>query len=609
MNEIKSGFSPISGSTPVKEVQKPQGQAVSPIQSKASDVASSPIKNFGSQVKKNTFSGIRSIKNAVKSFGKEISNSTRDLFDKVKTAAGGIGSSKKEIAQPAQQATPKPAVSQKTAQLDTAQGLQDYVNKQRMQQNTPLTRPAAQQSMPAVAHDPEKKIQDAELNTLQQHGKLAANHGEAMAKLKDAKLGDFCVWKSQSRPGEVSFLQKTPAGMYLESLGKKDVLKQVDEMHTGKGQFRTLVIQGQSAMSFDEAKTKLQQEPNGFFVWESKSQPGTIGFIHNTPLGPESLRFNKDANIFNNIQSKLTAKSAQSQQSAPIAQVATPKTPNGAQIQQVRSPLASASKDALWSQLTTLTGQIQHRNLPSAQVSPRYADIGCEGSTAITGGGKGLHANLVGGGLGNRRFIATQAPLVNESTNQTETFWKAMLENSNTIVDLTTEDDKSAARANQTVTEYYPTSVGQTMEFGSCKVTLKSSVKSADTGTAHTYVVQDKNGGPAKEITRVHYPDWVDHGSVDVNQLDKLVNMLSSSYTSDKTCIHCRAGVGRTGTLTAAYYLKEKVASGEIHAGNLEEKLLHTVLVLRSQRDNKFVQTKDQLDMLRGYGKKLLQLP
>lgn len=645
MGEVKIGSTPYAGGAPTAAAdgaQSSQTPVHTPVETKASESASSSIREVGSQFKEHALNGLRSIKNEITN----VISHAPQIFGRIKSAVNNLGIFKQANTQttPPQQAMARPPTpARPSPKMESPQDMQNYVNNQRLQHtsggvppNGVANRPPAQQGPPSqpqsgavrqqqaptihaqpASIQPQRAptLQEQHLNILNQHGAVAANHGDAMQKLQNAPMGSLCVWKSQSKPGEITMLQKTPAGMYLESLGKENLLEQVNEMHTGHGQERTLYIKGHSATDLEDAKTKLAGEPQGFFIWESKSEPGKISIIYNTSDGPKATRLLKDANLFNNISQTLatragtpppTAAAVKPQHAAPAAQVAP-------SVVQSKPPIALASATAkeLWGELTSRTQQIVHT--PAEGVNGRYLDIKCEQTTAIKGGGQALHANLVGAGLGKRQFIAAQAPLVvrgsvgQPNVDQTETFWKAMLENSNTIIDLTTEADKDGPNAKSSVTEYYPTKQGESIQFGSCKVTLKSSVASPDTGTAHTYVVQDGNG-QSKEITRVHYPDWVDHGKVDVSQLEKLVNMLSTTHTSDKTCIHCRAGVGRTGTLTAAYYLKEKIASGEINAGNLEDKLMETVLTLRSQRDNKFVQTQDQLDMLRGYGKKLLNL-
>lgn len=70
--------------------------------------------------------------------------------------------------------------------------------------------------------------------------------------------------------------------------------------------------------------------------------------------------------------------------------------------------------------------------------------------------------------------------------------------------------------------------------------------------------------------------------------------------------IHCRAGVGRTGTLITALLLKEKIESGVIHKQNLDDSLIDLLLQLRHQRGPKFVENKAQLDLLRRYAESLL---
>lgn len=75
--------------------------------------------------------------------------------------------------------------------------------------------------------------------------------------------------------------------------------------------------------------------------------------------------------------------------------------------------------------------------------------------------------------------------------------------------------------------------------------------------------------------------------------------------SKDNFWVHCRAGMGRTGTLIVAVILKEKIERGEITPANLRESLLKIVLGLRKHRGSAFVQRSTQLNALVEYAQYL----
>jgi protein tyrosine phosphatase len=71
--------------------------------------------------------------------------------------------------------------------------------------------------------------------------------------------------------------------------------------------------------------------------------------------------------------------------------------------------------------------------------------------------------------------------------------------------------------------------------------------------------------------------------------------------------IHCRAGIGRTGTLITAFILKEKIESEEIRKENLGLFLVELIFALRKERSQFFVETFDQFALLLSFGTHLLE--
>lgn len=263
------------------------------------------------------------------------------------------------------------------------------------------------------------------------------------------------------------------------------------------------------------------------------------------------------------------------------------------------SPPATNRSD-LWLQLEQQTQvQLQQLELLSADDLPhRFSNIRCPRNTAISVAGRYLHASKVGEGVARRSFIASQAPLAEDS----EPFWKAIFESAPTLValvDLTTLKDQTEGG----VTQYYPDELNQTVKYGCMSISFLE-VR----GHTYTYQITNTETGAVKTIQRCHYADWKDFGVISVPALHELVQEVEtlSPDPKDLLWIHCRAGVGRTGSLITALILKEKIARGEITRANLDTSLVDLITTLRKQRGPAFVQQKGQLDLLHQYAESLL---
>jgi protein tyrosine phosphatase len=257
------------------------------------------------------------------------------------------------------------------------------------------------------------------------------------------------------------------------------------------------------------------------------------------------------------------------------------------------SNVNQASKvSELWKVLEERTeSELKQTDYLSAKlVKHRFHDIRCPKKTAISVQNLYLHANYVGNS-DQPKFIASQAPLKEEVS----LFWKAsMQEKVPVIFDLTTEKDCG-------LEPYHPINLNESVYLEGLKWITLTKVE----GDIHTYRIG--NIFSTTTIQRCHYKDWKDFSAISVDSLKTLIEKVQP-YSNSKfpIWVHCRAGVGRTGTLITAITLKEKIQQGKITKENLDKKLIDLILGFRKQRGPSFVQQQAQFDLLYKYAQSLL---
>lgn len=253
----------------------------------------------------------------------------------------------------------------------------------------------------------------------------------------------------------------------------------------------------------------------------------------------------------------------------------------------------------LWADLQHQTRISQIEYLDSTCVYERFSSIRCPKATVISINEQNLHANLVGKGISARTFIATQEP--HESTFNL--FWHTAFE-CGRIVDLTAE--QSVNRFSSGAKVYYPEIINKVATYESWEVALQREEKFQDYAILH-YLVTEKVTGVSKNISRLHYREWKDYEVISILALNGLVESLEAIPSKECILVHCKAGVGRTGTLITACILKEKIVSGEIQESDLESSLVELILKLRMQRGKYFVENVNQFKLLLDYGRHLLK--
>lgn len=168
--------------------------------------------------------------------------------------------------------------------------------------------------------------------------------------------------------------------------------------------------------------------------------------------------------------------------------------------------------------------------------------------------GKGFYYN--GSILFDNKAIACQGPVKNCVDN----FWKmAWQSTTGTIVMLTKTEE---------CCQYWP-APGETATFG--PISVKGIAEKIE-GNLITRTCQienlDEECSP-RQVTLVQYTGWPDHGTADPKELVKIIRKIEGTYEKDKPItVHCRAGIGRTGTLLAALFTHQRIKEDPAKAAN-----------------------------------------
>lgn len=238
----------------------------------------------------------------------------------------------------------------------------------------------------------------------------------------------------------------------------------------------------------------------------------------------------------------------------------------------------------------------------------RFTNVHCPKVTALSevvdGETHYLHANRVDMPYG-QHYIAAQGPTPWTS----ERFWRLVSRESSLIVDLARPGEADA---------YLPLGPGQSWEQGDITVTCTEEPIEIDAALQMqlwTYRLVDERDGVEKSMYRLSCNAWPDFGVVDseglgrlISELDKTVSERLQLPAHEPITVHCRAGVGRTGTLISSRVLR---AMAEEQPCQTEEaarsRAMNVILLGRLQRGPLFVQSNKQLQQVLGLSDALVQ--
>ncbi len=113
-----------------------------------------------------------------------------------------------------------------------------------------------------------------------------------------------------------------------------------------------------------------------------------------------------------------------------------------------------------------------------------------------------------------------------------------------------------------------------------------------------------KSGEENRSVTQIDYPEWNDFGASSSGTLPSLRSLYKKEHGDNPTAasVHCRAGVGRTGTFIAyesiTNQLEKAVKDNTIDTLKPADMIISTIMNIRKQRNWQMVQRPQQAQQL-----------
>jgi protein tyrosine phosphatase len=227
-----------------------------------------------------------------------------------------------------------------------------------------------------------------------------------------------------------------------------------------------------------------------------------------------------------------------------------------------------------------------------SRVNHRFSNIHCPRDTSIRLDGMHedffIHANQIS--IDNFYAIATQYPLV--QNDNWYWFWMMASRKGSVIIDLTNESDLKQ----ENMPRYYPSNKDQNLEIDDLMIEFDQNqdIEGMNNARLCRYKITDK--GQTTFIDQIQMKCWPDGKAINVDSIIQLVKLIRQYPADKQKCpiVHCRAGMGRTGTLVVLLIALKLIQEGHITKDNLLQELTRIILAGRYQRGFVFVQSYEQ---------------
>ena len=168
-----------------------------------------------------------------------------------------------------------------------------------------------------------------------------------------------------------------------------------------------------------------------------------------------------------------------------------------------------------------------------------------------------INASHIPGLLVPQRFITSQGP----KENTVGDFWQMLWENRIRHVVMVT---KVMEKAKKKCEQYWPDRVGDGVHVGPFHVTLVDLSK--EPMWVCREMMMSKGGKEKHKVTQFQFIGWPDFEAPRFpKELTLFMEKVKSEIGEDAStiCVHCSAGVGRSGTFITLYNLMESIHSGD----------------------------------------------
>lgn len=227
------------------------------------------------------------------------------------------------------------------------------------------------------------------------------------------------------------------------------------------------------------------------------------------------------------------------------------------------------------------------------QASLSNGELSSGGLAALVSGATTL-AGQAAPAYGSKLYIATQGCLPHTIPD----FWAMIWQEDTRVIVMTT---KEMERGKVKCARYWPPT-GESETYGKFKVRTDSRQSSSDY-TLREFTVSRADGKEEKERKVYHYcfQAWPDHGVPadpgcvlnflhDVNRRQEQVMADGDAPFQAAICVHCSAGIGRTGTFIVIDMILDRIKREGL---DCEIDIQRTIQMVRAQRSG-MVQTEAQ---------------
>ena len=211
-----------------------------------------------------------------------------------------------------------------------------------------------------------------------------------------------------------------------------------------------------------------------------------------------------------------------------------------------------------------------------------------------------LHANYVG-----NEYIAAQGPYTQAKNPESiPAFYRMLVENKvQVVVNLThAEDSKSSPDLR---VKYWP-NAGKSVSYnlrGQALTIRTQHIDNQDSFDIITLEISHLEGKKRHHhvVQLFHFSLWPATGEFTPAQHRSYLSFLrtlAKKSNTGKTVVHCRTGVGRTGTVILTEQLRKRVEAGKVTRENFISEMRNLIIKGRQERGERFIQNAGQLELI-----------